>query len=416
MHRQISSKAVGIAIVTAAFYLCTYSQLYSNVIDTSNPIVHERELSSVEDNFSILTPPVNSNEGPKIALLMTFPGSGTTYTTYLVKKASNTVSATNYGNEYLNENNESLPLYSDIPGPYLWQDENMQGLRVPSTYILTKTHCGGRCQDCPPGQYMETVDTFMPQCVRAPRVVSEKYLSDVTNKGLHLQEGEVKEMEIAPGILQPFLMHSYDPKLVKKMVHIFKNPFNNVVSRFHHEYKSIVQKFITSERFEYTYDKDGFQAWCKMQDGKFSEEEKQAYGSNIFPLTKNVPCHAEFYRYVQWHNLAFDTAATLNIKAYAFNYEDYGSMLHDRVSGLLEYLELPMVDQDFSPYYGSNVRDHFLDEQIDAVAIFIRALANEHTWGLVCGYLPFHNLANAYRFRPSPSQESFCPDQKFKSQ
>jgi len=408
MNERMSS----IGAVSSFFLLCICFQLYSNFNAISNHINNRREIS-VEDDFKILEAPVKSEEGPKVALLMTFPGAGTTYTTYLVKKASNTVTATNYGNEYLNQNNESVALYSDVSGPYLWQDENMQGMNVPSTYILTKTHCGGRCQDCPPREYIENVDSFMHQCLRAPRVVSRQYLADNVRDGF--KDGEVKEIEISPGILTPFLMHSYDPKLVQKMVHVVKSPFSNIVSRFHHEYKSLVHKFDTSENFEYTYDRNGFQAWCQLEDNKYLEEEKQAYGDSIFELTKNVPCHAEFYRYVQWHNLAIDTASKLNIQSLAFNYEDFGLNINERVSELLEYLHLPLVDQDFMPYHASDVGDHFTDEQMDAVAIFIRALANEHTWALVCGYLPYHNLAHAYRFRASPSQETFCPGSKFRS-
>ena len=95
----------------------------------NQPLRHSSVLKKENNGFKILEAPVSSEEGPKIAWLMTFPGAGTTYTTFLVKQASNTTSATNYGNEYLNENKESVPLYSDVSGPYLWQDENIQGTK-----------------------------------------------------------------------------------------------------------------------------------------------------------------------------------------------------------------------------------------------------------------------------------------------
>ena len=339
---------------------------------------------------------------------MTFPGAGTTYTTYIVKKASNTVSATNYGNEYLDQNNVSVPLYSDVAGPYLWQDENMQGMNVPSTYILTKTHCGGRCQDCPPNQYMETLDTFMQQCLRAPRVVSDQYIADIKSKNESV--AEIRQVEVASGVLQPFLMQSYSSDLVKKMVHVVKSPFSNVVSRFHHEYKSIVHKFQTAEGegFKFTYDQQGFQAWCQYQDNKYIEEERAAYGETFFKLTDNVPCHADFYRYVQWHNLASDAAVTLNIKAMEFNHEDYGFMMYERVTELLDYLELPMEDPDFIPFHELDVKDHFTDEQMKAIAIFIRALASDMTWSLICGYVPPQHLEDARNYRPPAAGETFC--------
>jgi len=47
------------------------------------------------------------------------------------------------------------------------------------------------------------------------------------------------------------------------------------------------------------------------------------YGIGVYLLTKNVPCYADCYRYVQWHNLPFEMEEKVNVSSFIFNYEDY---------------------------------------------------------------------------------------------
>lgn len=396
--------------------LCSSTVSLDHTFDENSKDVNSSNAMKKKNvDFKILEAPVKIDDGPKIAWLMTFPGAGTTYTTFLVKQASNTTSATNYGNEYLNENKESVPLYSDISGPYLWQDENIQGLNVPSTYILTKTHCGGRCQDCPPRSYIEDVDSFMLQCLRAPKVISiDKELSSTMDSNKRI----VRRIAVAKGVFQSLVLDSYDTSIVKKMVHVIKNPYDNVISRFHHEYKSLglVQSNQKAKVvFGYKHNNEGFQEWCKKQDKKFINAEQEMYG-HYYALTKNVPCHAEFYRYVQWHNLAFELADKLNIKSYVFNYEDFKSKQEEIITEILDYLELPIVDNALSnlmPFRLDNFRDHYSNKQMDAVAIYIRSLSSEKTWSYVCRYFPDRSLAHAYNFLPSSSsKDEFCSSKR----
>jgi len=110
--------------------------------------------------------------------------------------ASQTTAGTDYGNKYVNTYVESVSLYGDINGPYI---ANVT-LSIPSTYILTKTHCGSRCVDCGPKDYVENADKFMEQCLRAPRV-----RNDV----------DTKEVQIANGVTQSLDFVSYDPSIVR---------------------------------------------------------------------------------------------------------------------------------------------------------------------------------------------------------
>ena len=64
--------------------------------------------------------PHNAPQWPKVAWLMSFPNSGTSYTGQLVRKATQTASATNYETANLDESGNSVPLFDWSPaGPFL---------------------------------------------------------------------------------------------------------------------------------------------------------------------------------------------------------------------------------------------------------------------------------------------------------
>lgn len=75
-----------------------------------------------------------------------------------------------------------------------------------SGYILTKTHCGGRCLKCGPDKYIETLRMFQRECTKT-----------VTSA------------------FEDSVIGHYDPKIVHRAIHLIRDPFDNIVSRFHHE-------------------------------------------------------------------------------------------------------------------------------------------------------------------------------------
>jgi hypothetical protein len=122
--------------------------------------------------------------------VISFPNSGTSFTSLLIRLASNTTSGTNYGMETNpGASAMSVPVYdwSEF-GPYwihppghLHPSEvtsmpidnntkhsttskgekggsNVRNYDIPSptSSIITKTHCGSRCVMCPPQEYLET--------------------------------------------------------------------------------------------------------------------------------------------------------------------------------------------------------------------------------------------------------------------
>jgi len=95
-------------------------------------------------------PPQHKPEPPglKMAWLMSFPNSGTSFTSRLVRDATKTDSASNYADETLSgQNGVRLPVFDDQPeGPFWIKPEDSPEFTEPSQYILTKV-CA-LLQDC----------------------------------------------------------------------------------------------------------------------------------------------------------------------------------------------------------------------------------------------------------------------------
>ena len=59
---------------------------------------------------------------------------------------------------------------------------------------------------------------------------------------------------------------SYDLSIAHKIVYAIKDPFENMVSRFHHERESLVPTFDSKDKFRCSYDREGFQEDFKDED------------------------------------------------------------------------------------------------------------------------------------------------------
>ena len=104
-----------------------------------------------------------------------------------------------------------------------------------------------------------------------------------------------------------------------------------------------------------------------------------------------MPCHADFYRCVHWHNLAFEVAEKLSIDSHAINYEDYSDKLDETVSGMLKYLELPKASKEELSH------DHFDKLQMNTIALFVHELASDNTWKHVKNY--YNKFSSVDRIR-----------------
>jgi len=162
----------------------------------------------------------------------------------------------------------------------------------PSTAsILTKTHCGSRCVFCPPQRYIESDISFLIECLSGAKRVTE-------GKSYNTKKAKYKKEYV-----------SYHPSVVEKAIHLIRNPFDNLISRFHHEQKEHKKRVTSGQKDKqgltasawverYSNDVPGFKKWCMDEDRLFHEAEKQMdwnkfdYPEDITKSFVGVSCHA----------------------------------------------------------------------------------------------------------------------------
>lgn len=180
-------------------------------------------------------------------------------------------------------------------------------------------HIGGRCEKCGPSAYVENPHSFLNKCLSGTRVETNgNFSSGSTSSSMPAPLPEYKNVK-------------YDASLVHKAVHLIRNPFDNIVSRFHLEHHALVKRNDTESLKSYPNSKQGFRAFCHMLDLKFSREEKHSrfIESDIRFAMKDIPCHGDFIRYVQWHNLAFVTTDDLTLPTLVLRYENYENRFNE---------------------------------------------------------------------------------------
>ena len=78
-----------------------------------------------------------------------------------MRGATGTNTASNYGEENLGPDGTSVRVFDDSPGGPFWTDPaSRKHVKPRSGYVLTKTHCGGRCDQCHIDSYVENHQIF----------------------------------------------------------------------------------------------------------------------------------------------------------------------------------------------------------------------------------------------------------------
>jgi hypothetical protein len=283
---------------------------------------------------------------PKVAWIMSYGGSGTSYTILNVEKLTNTTTASNYGVDFL----PCIPLRPEWrSGPFVRSPEK----QMPEHFILTKTHCGGYCMDCGPSTYLHTPDSFETACLT----------------GQKLHQGFVQSV-------------TYERDIPAKAIHLIRNPFDNLVGRMHLAVKHHLQRgHEAAENYaaDYTTTSQGIEAWCAYLDDKYKEQDSATPQLSGF---MHVPCRAEWYRYIQWHNLAYNTHSDrLDLPVHYLYYDNYTTAYDETVQEVMKFLELPPTVHEFHPFVpGKTYGSLFTVEQAGAAANMVRGLASPPVW------------------------------------
>lgn len=336
----------------------------------------------------------------KIVWLMSFPNSGTSFTSRLVRTLSHTATATNYADEVTPKGSHSNSIYpSHDSGPFFyndhgpfWKNTTSSYLELPDQFVLTKTHCGlgTRCSSCSPDVYIESLSAFAVGCrLGHARVMRDKQKS-------------IERVYV-----------TYLSDRVSKAVHLVRNPMDNIIARFHLDRRTSIRKIDSSNgnangtnstrswANEHPDNSEGFKQWCldmhqkhlKRETEIFQQQGKHTTTSSnnridyIYESLMEVPCHQEFFKYAQWHNMALLTQRSLNLPVMRMHYEDFEHSLEPMGDDLLEFLKLPRIamtqESDFKP---RDYSDYFSGEEKDKIQMLLQRLSSKDTWKLIERY------------------------------
>jgi len=289
-----------------------------------------------------------AEQQPKVALLLSYPNSGTSYTLQNTKVMTNRSTATNGGQEVA----KRVPLLVNedggVAGPFIsWPSMDLPENKV----VLTKSHCKNYCFSCGPAVDLED---FAAACRSASW--SEDGFQKIT----------------------------YAADLVEKVVHLIRSPYDNAVSRLHHGithqkqlgYSDTLLRNITSSDHE-----SAFLSWCTYIDSKFASFVPSTIRNREdSAMLLRVPCHSDLIRYVMWHNHAIQMANDMKLPVYALFYENYTTNFDTTVQELYSFLGYRIVGKPYPFDSGKSYLDHYSPSHAQDVAYLVRSLASPELW------------------------------------
>ena len=265
---------------------------------------------------------------------------GTSYTINNLEVTCNVTTGSNYAKDW----EVIVPVRPElVNGPFIHNTE----LRVPH-FVLTKTHCYGYCDDCGPRLYNITNNVLFEQgCVRAEK----------TN-----HTGSIR----------------YESTVPVKAVHLYRSPFDNIVARMHLAVHRRQRQGNDVSLF--TNSREGLTAWCRFLDDTYSTAEEDFFSPTLLQLFRHVPCHADWYRYTQWHNHAYIMTERLNLTVYDLFYEDYTHDYDRTVSTLFQFLNVTPKQASIDFYVGKSYESFFGEAHARNAAILVHALSIPPVW------------------------------------
>jgi hypothetical protein len=177
----------------------------------------------------------------------------------------------------------------------------------------------------------------------------------------------------------------YSATRVNKAIHLVRDPFNNIVARHHLEYNN--HKMVGNFTTQFPRNRLGFRAWCKDLDRRYhrKEDKTELIPPEIKAYFDAVPCHSEFFRFAQWHNMALQVTQKLHIPTLILYYEDYEDF-EPTLESILRFLELTKVGKA-SPYIsGKAYHSYYTNEEITAAMELVKEVSTQQTWSLLRRY------------------------------
>lgn len=323
LSKKSAIASTAIAAILGTTFLLGYSlngisqSLSRNVVKSTHRML-PRSIDETEPN------------APYVAWIMSFPCAGSDFVIDAIQKLTGRTTATNYGHiveeaNLVNRRNfyESEPVFHDrINGPFIFANY----IPLPSkTAIPTLTYCGGYCARCYPGRYVMKRDQFMKQCLT----------------GTRFRPSDANSGDNGFGWTDAV---QYDGALVKKAAHVARDPFDIVQNRFLYYSNVYAGELDWSQKYD--QNRNGFLAYCNDLSSAQRTYEEDWYDAEIFEASLGVLCYAEFYKLIQWHNLACETTEYMfpeaeNVKV--VYYEDFYNNFEQGARDLLSFYEMTSI-------------------------------------------------------------------------
>ena len=336
---------------------------------------------------------------PQMVWLMSFPNSGTSYTMRMVRSASNRAIATNYGPEVSSAKHPvSIPLYPPldsekevVTGPF-WRGSKDDKLYrpLPDRYVITKTHCGGRCVRCTPSRYVLTLPQFLRACTQGegcfPSENTKETNNNTTTSPIHC---EYQDTHYPPPPHNPHL---------GKLIHLIRNPFDNIVSRYHLSRKQWLQRLEdTPDELQewlqrHPNNATGFHRWCEELDADYGSPfaaKNSHNNSHHQVVSTELFCQGEWFRYLQWHTLALDTLELSNLPSLTIYYEDYNDNWNATVEQILDFVEVPRPLEDEAAvreFVSRPPYDYYTHQQRKQARSLVKQTVSDKVWQLLKRY------------------------------
>jgi Sulfotransferase domain len=196
---------------------------------------------------------------------------------------------------------------------------------------------------------------------------------------------------------------SYDHSVaVAKAIHLIRDPFDNIVGRMH--LGSAHQQSRGEAGFNHS--QQGLEEWCQYLDDKYQDQDEAAHA-----LDMDLPCRAEWYRYIQWHNLAAEVTDKIPQVLHVY-YDNYTTNYDASVKQLLAFLELEARHKPLFFQSNKTYLEYFSTHHRQQAARFAQRFASEKSWKLLAHYFEPHLTtgSSTQRERPLDDDDQVATD------
>jgi hypothetical protein len=178
------------------------------------------------------------------------------------------------------------------------------------------------------------------------------------------------------------LKGTYNQSHVGSAVHLIRNPFDNIVSNFHCDFKGRWHSGKSYHGQKFTKDAEGFHQYCELQNDIHYKSTKSLWPKHVWQLGRNIPCRDFFYQYIQWHNHAFDLVRAKSWPVHVMHYEDYADNFNSTILELLIFLDLKWSGAA-TEYHSGDYISYYTPKERMEITTFMESTASSTTWATV---------------------------------